>query len=333
MAPLTGEILVRRDEETSDKYGCRPEDRALSRHLEFGVINVDKPAGPTSHQVADWVKKITGAKKAGHSGTLDPNVTGVLPTALNSGTKVLQTLLLAGKEYVGTMRVHKDFSEGDLKAAAEEFIGTIMQKPPVRSAVKRQIRPRNVYSLEIIETDGRTVLFRTSVEAGTYIRKLCHDLGEKLGGGNMTELRRTRAGPFFERDSVTLHDLKDAFEDFKETGEEGEIRKAALPIESAVTHLPKIWIQDGAIEAVCSGAPLAAVGVTKLDSGIVPGDTVSIFSGKEELVAVATASAISKEIASIKRGFVAKPLRVVMPSGTYPRMWSKKARAGEYAKP
>ncbi|MFH0961257.1 MAG: RNA-guided pseudouridylation complex pseudouridine synthase subunit Cbf5 [archaeon] len=318
--PLTNEFLVRKAEESSAKYGCRPEERSLQKHLQFGVINLDKPAGPTSHEVADWVKKITGAKKAGHSGTLDPNVTGVLPTALNEATKILNALLPAGKEYVGTMRFHKDISLDALAPVVKEFTGTIMQMPPVRSAVKRQIRPRTVYSLDILETDGRTVLFRTSVEAGTYIRKLCHDIGEKLGGGNMTELRRTRAGPFLEKTAITLHDLKDAFE----TGET-EIRKMVLPVEVASAHLSCIWIQDGAIEAVCSGAPLASVGITKLDKGIAPNEHVAIFSGKDELVALGLSLAGAEQIAVAKSGFAAKPTRVIMPSGTYPRMWRRPA--------
>lgn len=329
--PLTGNKLVRKDEESSSRYGCRPSERSLSRHIKFGVINLDKPQGPTSHEVADWVKGITGSKKAGHSGTLDPNVTGVLPTALDEATKVLNALLPAGKEYVGTMRLHKDVSTEEIEIAKAQFVGKIMQKPPVRSAVKREIRPRTIYSLEILEVDGRTLLFRTSVEAGTYIRKLCHDLGEKLGGGNMTELRRTRAGPFLEETSVTLQELKDAFEEEDEEKRDVLIRNAVLPVEAATAHLPKIWIQDGAIEAVCSGAALASVGVTSLDAGIVQGEIVSIFSGKDELVALGKAVSDAGKTHSAGRGVIAaKPTRVVMPQGTYPKMWTaKKTRHGE----
>jgi H/ACA ribonucleoprotein complex subunit 4 len=320
--PLTNQFLVRSSEQSSERYGCRPEQRATNRLLNFGIINLDKPAGPTSHEVAEWVKGITGAKRAGHSGTLDPAVTGVLPTALGEATKVLYALLPAGKEYVGTMQIHRDVSEEELKKVASEFLGTIMQKPPVRSAVKREIRPRKIYSLEIMEIDGKHVLFRTSVEAGTYIRKLCHDIGEKIGGANMTELRRSRAGPFLEKDSVTLQDLKDAIE----SGDEGKIRKAILPVEEAVSHLPKIWVQDGAVEAVCSGAVLASVGVTKLDSGIKAGDLLAIMSGKDELIALGEALTDAAEIHGARKGYAAKPVRVIMPGGTYPRMWRKKTQ-------
>jgi H/ACA ribonucleoprotein complex subunit 4 len=319
--PLTNEFLSRSEEASDEKFGCRPYERPLKKLLSFGIINLDKPAGPTSHEVAAWVRDILKAKRAGHSGTLDPNVTGVLPTALDEATKVLYALLPAGKEYVGVMHLHKEISEEALRALAAEFVGTIMQKPPVRSAVKREIRPRKIYSLEILEISGHDVLFRTSVEAGTYIRKLCHDIGARIGGANMTQLRRTRAGPFLEKDSVTLQDLVDAIE----SGEESRIRKVILPVEAAVAHLPKIWVKDGAIEALCCGANLASVGVTKLDAGIVKGDLLAIMSGKDELVSLGEAVAEAAEIASAKKGWAAKPVRVVLPAGTYPRMWHKKA--------
>lgn len=324
--PVSNSFLIRREDDVSSKYGFFPDSRPLSRHLDFGIINLDKPAGPTSHEVADWVKGITGAVRAGHSGTLDPAVTGVLPTALNSATKILSSLLLSGKEYVGTMRLHRDVPLEELRAASAEFVGKIMQKPPVRSAVKRVVRQRSVYSLEILGTDGRTVLFRTSVEAGTYIRKLCHDIGGKIGGANMTELRRIRAGPFTERTAVTLQDLKDAFAYLSESGDEGAVRRVVLPVEAVAEMLPKIFIQDGAVEAVCSGATLACVGVTRVDSGLAAAEPCAIMTGKGELAAMAMSLADASTMHEAKRGFAARPTRVVLPSGTYPRMWRKQEK-------
>jgi H/ACA ribonucleoprotein complex subunit 4 len=144
---------------------------------------VDKPSGPTSHQISAYVKDILAIDKAGHSGTLDPKVTGVLPVTTGRATKGVQLLIKAGKEYVALMHIHKDIDEAEVRKACEEFIGKIQQLPPIRSSVKRQLRTRSIYYFEIIEIEGRDVLFRVGCEAGTYIRKLIHDLGQRLGCG------------------------------------------------------------------------------------------------------------------------------------------------------
>ncbi len=312
-------MLVREESQTDEKYGCRPGDRSLQAHLNLGIIDLDKPAGPTSHQVADWVKKMFSAKRAGHSGTLDPNVTGVLPMALNNATKVLYALLPAGKAYVGVMHLHKEVEEKELRKTAATFVGQIFQTPPVRSAVKRVERMRTVYDFEILEIEGKDVLFRTNVQAGTYIRKLCYDIGEKLGGAHMAELRRTRAGPFLEKDSVTLQDLADALADKDEVA----LKKLVLPVEEATVHLKKVWVKDGAIGALCSGAALAMPGISRLDEGIVPGELVAIFSLKDELVALGNSKVTSEELLKTPKGFGITLQRVIMENDTYPRAWKR----------
>lgn len=312
-------MLVREDCQTDEKHGCSPAARTLENHLKFGVINLDKPAGPTSHQVADWVKKIVSAKRAGHSGTLDPAVTGVLPTALNNATKVLYALLPAGKEYVGVMHLHKEVEEAKLRQVTASFVGQILQTPPVRSAVKRVERIRTVYDFQILEIEGKDVLFRTNVQAGTYIRKLCDDMGKQLGGAHMAELRRTRAGPFLEKDSVTFQDLADALAENDET----KLRQLVLPVEAAVVHLKRVWVKDGAIEALCSGAALAMPGIAKLDEGIETGELISIFSLKEELVALGVSKVGSQELLTTPKGFGVVLQRVIMESGIYPRAWKR----------
>src|SRR3989344_4634623 len=174
-------VIVREEAETDPKHGKIPEERTVEENLDFGILNLNKLQGPTSHQVSDYVKKILKVKRAGHSGTLDPNVTGVLPIALNRGTRVLKTLLKAGKEYICLMHLHDDISEDKIRKAAIKLIGKIIQKPPVRSAVKRVERTREVYYLEILEIDGKDVLFKVGCEAGTYIRTLCIQIGRELG--------------------------------------------------------------------------------------------------------------------------------------------------------
>lgn len=324
-------IVIREDAQTDPAFGKVPQKRSVEEHLELGIVNLDKPAGPTSHQISAWVKDVLKAKKAGHSGTLDPDVSGVLPIGLNRATRSLYSLLPAGKEYVGVMHLHSSNVKPErLAEVVKMFAGkTIMQKPPVRSAVRREFRPRTIHSFEAMELDGRDVLFYTRVQAGTYIRKLCHDMGTYLGGAHMAELRRTKAGPYDEKSSVCLHDLADAYAIWKEDGREELLKRAVLPVESAAELLPKIWVKDGAIEALCQGANLAAVGISKFSDGIKKGELLAVFSLKGEFVALGNAMMDSTQMASEKRGWAADTKRVVMKAGTYPKMWKTSGQQQE----
>ena len=153
------DILVKSECETDPRYGCYPEKRPISEYIREGVVNIDKPSGPTSHQVSSWVRKILNIKKAGHSGTLDPKVTGILPIGLEDGTKSLYALLVSSKEYVGIISFHGDVTDSKIKEIFEYFTGSIYQKPPLKSAVKRQLRERKIYKLDILERKGRQILF------------------------------------------------------------------------------------------------------------------------------------------------------------------------------
>ena len=313
-------VLVRKIAETSDKFGIYPEKRTVEQLINFGVANIDKPAGPTSHQVSAYVQKILGINKSGHSGTLDPNVTGVLPVALEKSTKIVQTLLTAGKEYVCLMHLHKEVPEYDLYKVFEKFTGKIDQLPPVKSSVKREWRERSIYYIEVLEIKGQDVLFKVGCQAGTYIRKLVHDIGQDLKiGAHMAELRRTKAGPFSESSLVTLQDLADAFHYYKRENNEKFIRKAIQPIESAVSHLGKIWILDTTVDSLCHGASLAVPGIAKLETGIEKGNLIAIFTLKNEFVCYGLAVMTSKEMMSDK-GLAVKIEKVVMEPGVYPRM-------------
>jgi len=317
------QVLVKKaDATTSEKFGCRPEDRKTEELVQYGIVNVDKPAGPTSHQVTSYVRDILGVKKCGHSGTLDPNVTGVLPIAIGRATRIVQLLLTAGKEYVCLMHLHKDVDEKRLREACTEFTGKIKQLPPVRSSVKRQVRERTVYYFDILEIDGKDVLFKAGTQAGTYIRKLVSDIGGRIGGAHMLELRRTKVGPFSEKDGtlVTLQDISDAYHYYKNEGNDKLIRKIIQPVEKAVEHMPKLWITDSAVESICHGAPLHMPGVVKLETGIEKGDKIAIMTLKEELVAYGLAGEDSETILKSERGLAAKAEAVFMKEGTYPRM-------------
>lgn len=250
-------------------------------------------------------------------------MTGVLPVALEEATKVIQALLRAGKEYVGVMKIHGDLSEKQIRDVFREFQGKIYQRPPLRASVKRTIRVRTIYYLDALEIEGRNVLFRVGCEAGTYVRKLIYDIGRVLGcGAHMHELRRIRAGPFTECENmVTLHDVLYLYSRWQETGDIGMLRRFILPMEKALDLLPKVFIRDSAVDAICHGAHLTAPGITHIESGINPKDTVAIFTLKSEAVALGTALASAEDILKATHGIMVKTEKVLMPRGTYPKLW------------
>ncbi|OGS49333.1 MAG: tRNA pseudouridine(55) synthase TruB [Euryarchaeota archaeon RBG_16_68_13] len=304
------------------KYGTRPEDRSMDERIRLGVAVVDKPEGPTSHQVSAWVRDIFGVGKAGHSGTLDPRVTGVLPVALSDATRALEAVLEGDKEYVGVMHLHQDIEARRVKAMMSRFVGEIYQTPPVRSAVKRERRARHVYELEALEIAARTVLFRVRCESGTYIRTLCVDLGDALGvGANLVDLRRTRTATFMEAEARPVNAFRDAFVFWKEEGDEVPLRSLLQPVERLLAHLPRVVMKDTAVDAVCHGANLAVPGVAKLDPHVRRGQTVALFTAKGEAVAFGKALLTTDEIVVAKSGVAADSQRVLMNPGTYPKLW------------
>lgn len=310
-------ILIRKEAETNPDLGTIPDKRPVNELINYGVVNIDKPKGPTSHQVSDYVQKILNISKSGHSGTLDPAVTGVLPIALARATRIVEYLLHAGKEYVALMHLHKEVSEDKIKIVLNEFTGKIKQKPPIKSSVKRVVREREIYYTEILEIDGKDVLFKVGCQAGTYIRKLCHDMGQKLGvGAHMAELRRTKAGCFDESTLFTLQDLADAYWYYKNEAKEKFIRKVIQPMENATEHLAKVWVLDTTVESLCHGVDLKIPGISKVESGININDKVAIITLKNELVALGTAKLKSAEMIGNK-GLAVVTEKVFMEPGTY----------------
>ncbi|EDY36431.1 TruB family pseudouridylate synthase (N terminal domain) protein [Aciduliprofundum boonei T469] len=278
--------------------------RSVEDLLNFGVVIIDKPKGPTSHQVSAWVRDILHINKTGHAGTLDPKVTGVLPVGLGRATKLINLLHLVPKEYVGVMRFHKDFDENKVREIMKEFEGEIYQVPPLRSAVARRLRKRKVYSIEILDLLDRDVLFRAKVESGTYIRTLCNDIGEAMCiGAHMEDLRRTATGHFREEDAHTLQDLLDAYIFWKENGEEKYMRDIIRPAEDIVSFLSKIIVKDSAVNALAHGAPLYKPGVIEMDN-VEKGGYVALYTSDGELISVS--------IVVLEDDIIAKPFRVVM---------------------
>ena len=316
--------LIKSEEETNSEYGKSPNDRTIEELISSGVVIVDKHSGPTSHQVTAWLREIFDVKTSGHSGTLDPSVTGVLPVALQNATKVMGVLSGLDKEYVGVMHLHKEVAEDALRnTIIEKFIGKIKQRPPVKSAVARIERERDIYFFDILEIDGKDVLFKVGCEAGTYIRKLVHDIGQALGiGAHMSELRRTSVGSFTEEQSHSLTEIRDAFEFWKENKDDSSLRKILIPVEYAIPHVKRVFVKDSAVDALCNGSPLYPKGITKIQKDIVRGETVAIMTLKEELIALGISKMTNEEMFNRKIGTAVRVDRVLMARGLYPK-WEK----------
>ena len=318
------EIFVKKECETDWKYGQNPNERSVKELLDFGIINLNKQQGPSSHQISDYVKRVLHISKAGHSGTLDPNVTGVLPVALGRATRIVLSLLKSGKEYICLMHLHDDVAISKIHKTMGSFVGKIRQTPPLKSAVKKEEREREIYYLEILEIKDKDVLFKVGCQAGTYIRTLCIAIGKELGTrAHMQQLIRTKAGAFTDKDWVNLFELKDAYE-FYLQGEsnknyEKEIRRVILPIERAVEHLPKIWIMDNSVDALCHGIDLNIPGICKLNK-FEKDELVAVMTLKEELVAIGKAVLNSDEVLKEEKGKVVNVHKVYMKAEVYPHL-------------
>ncbi len=311
---------------TNDSFGTYCEKRTVEQLLNYGFILLDKPNGPTSHETVAWIKKILNIPKAGHSGTLDPMVSGILPIGLGEATKALIVLLLGPKEYHALGRLHTLPSNEKLQAVLKQFTGKIHQKPPQRSSVSRQTRIRSVYEIEVVEQKERLVLLRILCEAGTYIRKIFYDIGEVLGpGATMIELRRTRVSQFSEDSNlVKMHDLVDAHAMWKEKGDDSKLLRILMPIEYALSEIKSVVIRDSAVDALCHGAQLAIPGILEISPGLAKGDLVGIYTQKGEVVALAEAILSESEIAENTKGFAFQLKRIIMAPNTYQKNWRTK---------
>jgi tRNA pseudouridine55 synthase len=241
-----------------------PGDRSVDELLSFGVVNLDKPVGPSAHQVSAWARDAAGVDRAAHAGTLDPKVTGCLPILLGDATRVAQVFLEGTKEYLAVLELHGPVP-ADLDAVVSAFEGEIYQKPPRKSAVTRRLRTRTIHDLDVLETHDRQTLLRIRCESGTYVRKLCHDLGLAAGtGAHMGHLRRTATDPFDDTDLVSTAELTDALA-FAADGDEAPLRAVVTPAERALTHLPHLTVAASAADQIAAGAPVYAPGVVDAD--------------------------------------------------------------------
>ena len=319
-------LLVRSYKYTPINAGSSPTQRPLEEHLKYGVINLDKPANPSSHEIVAWIKKILEVEKTGHSGTLDPKVTGCLIVCLNRATRLVKAQQSAGKEYVGIVKFHNPIEDkSQVEDCLKRLQGACFQRPPLISSVKRELRIRTIYDYKLIEFDKEKnmAIFWISCEAGTYVRTMCVHMGLLAKtGGHMQELRRVRSGILKEDESmVTMHDVLGAQYFYKQTKKEDYLRRVVRPLEILLTNYPRIVIKDSAVNAICYGAKLTVPGVLRFEANIENGKEIVLITTKGEAVAIAIAEMTSSVLASCDHGIVCKTKRVIMDRETYPRKW------------
>lgn len=251
-----------------------------------------------------------------------------MPIALGNAVKLVGLLMQSSKEYVAVMQLHKEVDLERLREVVGLFRGKVYQKPPVRSSVKRAVRVREIFRLELAEYEHPYALLIVDCEHGTYVRKLIHDIGDVLGvGAHMRELRRTRVGPFSEASNlVKMHELSEYVRLWRARGEMGMLTSAVMPGEYMASHLPKVVINDVAVSAVAYGADLTVPGISIMHEKIRKGDAVAMFSLKGELVAVGIAQMHTEEVLQTRRGVFAKTKRVTICRDAYPPLWRKRER-------
>lgn len=260
-----------------------------------GIIIVDKPQGKTSHDIVYFIRRLTGIKKVGHTGTLDPMATGVLPICIGAATKIADMLTLSDKEYVAELILGKttdtqdaegqvlsekkvNCTEDEIRAAVMSFIGEIEQVPPMYSAIKQngkklyelarqgvevERKPRKVTinSIDILKIDGKSVTIDVSCSKGTYIRTLCEDIGNKLGtGAYMNTLRRIKTGIFDLSQSHTLEELGTL-----KSGDTGTLKEVLIPTDRVFEDLPCIKLNEKQKRSVVNGVRMTYKGIENQD--------------------------------------------------------------------
>ncbi len=320
-------LLILDDNATTDpKYGGNPTERNIESLLDAGVILVDKPRGPTSHQLTAWAREMLGIQRLGHGGTLDPFATGLLTMLCGKATRLTEMVLTGDKRYLALLRFGREVREEELAETLDSLTGEIYNVPPLESAVKVRVRTRLIHEMPLIETEqeNRLAALTITCNAGTYIRTLARDIGLLLDTTcELLELHRDKTGSFDQSHACSMQQLTDAVFLWREHEDDRALRRLIAPVESILSHLPRIVVKDGAAAAISHGAALARPGVVSLDEGIERGDLVVLESLKGEAVALAETNSATSKIASMEHGEVARPKVVLMQAGIYPQTWSR----------
>jgi tRNA pseudouridine55 synthase len=304
-----------------------PDDAVDVRIREGAFLLVDKPRGPSSHQVTAWARDLLGVPVAGHAGTLDPNVSGLLWVGVGPALKLLPLVLEFPKRYIASVVLHGPVPVKEVEKVLKEFTGPIYQTPPVRSAVKRERRVRTIHRLDLVEADGTRLLLDLTADSGTYVRTLAVDVGEALGlGGHMEELRRVATGPFREKEAISLATLADAAA-ARVTGDPAPLLALLHPIDEVWREFPSIVVKEGAASALAHGAGLASGGILALPKPFARGARLALISRSGELIATGVALHSSEEVGHVKHGWVVDETRVFVDPSRFPALWQKPGRA------
>ena len=308
--------------QTNPAVGGEPDNRSVEERLASGFILIDKPAGPTSHQLASWARDLFGLERLGHGGTLDPFATGVLPLMSGKAMKITKKILSHKKTYICIFRFKNVPDADKLEEAMKRLTGRVYNVPPEVSAVKVQVRTRKIYSFEHIEMQGHDLIARVYCEAGTYIRTMARDLGLLLGMKvDLKELRRETSGAFTLEHCITMQELADAVWLWRECNQPEALLRVIHPIEKMLLDLPSATVKDSAAAALAHGAPLLRPGLVQIQSGVAAGKEVLIETLKGEAVGIVTLTLNSDELVDINEGEVARPSMVLLDEGLYPRRW------------
>jgi len=283
----------------------------IQKNLSNSIIVINKPPGHSSHEITTFVKKIAGANRSGHAGTLDPDVSGVLPVALGRATKLLRYIAGKDKTYVGIVKFKRIMGRSEVEALFKKFTGELVQTPPKISAVRKVARKRTVYSLRLIELQGRMALFETRVDAGTYIRTLCEDMGKLCGGARMIELRRIAVGKINEKEAHTMEELIDAMWLLKNRGDDSLLRGMLRAPEEFI-DLPKVLIKESAVGSVFSGAQVMIPAIERMETGVRKGDRVALYCGSL-FIGIGIAQISAAEAKTTGHGLAVKLERVHKP--------------------
>ena len=307
---------------TNDDVGGAPDARTVEQRLAAGFILLDKPAGPTSHQIAAWARDLFGLERLGHGGTLDPFATGVLPLMAGKTMKLTKKILNHKKSYICVFRFAEEVDEAQLAEAMRRLTGRVYNVPPEVSAVKVQVRTRKIFKFDQLERSGNDMIARVYCEAGTYIRTMARDLGLLLNMKvQLKELRRDSSGVFDLDDCVTLQELADAVWLWKDCGKPEALLRIIHPIEKLMLDLPSATVKDSAAAALAHGAPLLRPGVVSIASGVKAGKEIYVQTLKSEAVGVVCLTSDTDDIVSMKEGEIARPSMVLMDGDVYPRRW------------
>lgn len=299
----------------------------VQRIASGAFLLVDKPRGPSSHQVTAWVRDMLAVPRAGHAGTLDPNVSGLLWVGVGPALKLLPLLLEFPKRYIALVTFHGPVEPREVERVVAEFRGPIYQMPPVRSAVKRERRIRTLHRLNVLELTRQDLLLDVVGDSGTYVRTLAVDLGEALGvGANLTELRRVGTGPFKETSSVSLSAIADATSEAR-AGRPAGLLAVLHPMDEVWREFPSLVLKDAAASAVVHGADLAAGGIVSMPRPFAKGARVVLLSRGGAVLALGVALVDSEEIKPTRPGWVVDSQRVLAETAEFPPRWGRRTAA------